>query len=644
MKDIISNEFIKLYKGTQPNWGFGDLSYVTYKRTYAREIKGENRTEEWYETIQRVINGAQELGAGYSLEEAERLFKYMWEFKGLYAGRMLAQLGTGTVKKIGSNSLLNCWFCNIKSIDSILFLFDNLMLGGGVGFSIKREHIYKFPYVKKGIKIELKNTKDADFIVPDSREGWIELLKKVLESFWINGKSFTYSTLLIRGYGEKIETFGGQASGPLPLIEGISDICKIFIQREGKQARSIDLLDICNILGRIVDSANVRRGAEIALGDVDDMLFLQAKRWDRGNIPNWRAKSNNSVYCSDINHLPPAFWEGYKGNGEPYGLVNINLAKRRGRLNDIMQDNCEGFNPCGEATLADGECCDLFEQFLNNIENLEEFIDVLLLLYKAAKCILNNRFLHDITSEIVKKNQRIGGSITGICQSFDKKIWLDTAYNALKKYDEKWSNERGWNKSIKLTVVKPSGTLSLLAGSTPGIHPGFAPYYYRTMRMSSDSLLANYCRERGYKIEYVENFDKSVDRNTIVVYFPISLKNCLYAKDTSAIKQLELVKEIQTLWSDQAVSVTVYYKLEELEEIREWLRKNYNNSIKSVSFLLHSEHGFSQAVYQEIAEEEYLNAIQKLKPVEMNLNVLDKEPLSSDCEGGSCGLNEIIKM
>ena len=109
-----------------------------------------------------------------------------------------------------------------------------------------------------------------------------------------------------------------------------------------------------NIIGSIVVAGNVRRSAQIAIGDMDDLQFLNAKRWDLGNIPSWRAMSNNSVVCNDISKLPEQFWDGYRGNGEPYGLINLGLARAVGRSGDTSYPDPEvaGFNPCAEQSLA----------------------------------------------------------------------------------------------------------------------------------------------------------------------------------------------------------------------------------------------------------------------------------------------------
>lgn len=766
--DILTKDFLKKYSSKKVNWKNG-LAYIVYKRTYSRQLQNGN-TEEYWQTLARCINGAQKIGAQYSQKEAERLYDYMFNFKCLYAGRMLWQLGTPLVDKFNGNSLINCFYTNISSIEDFCFLFENLMLGGGVGYSVRREHVHELPKIKSGVTVKHECTKDADLIVPDSRSGWISLLRKTLESYFENGKSFTYSTILVRGYGEPIKTFGGTASGPKILIDGIEKICSIFKSREGKKLRSIDALDICNLIGSIVVAGNVRRSAQIALGDSDDYLFLRAKRWDDGNVPNWRSMSNNTICADEFDYISDLVWDGYNGVGEPYGFFNLNLTQKYGRLGEKIQDvDIQGLNPCqpgwaklmtpegiktfsevkigdkiwsksgwtiiqdkwsngvkkiyryatqngnfvgtrnhrivehgqkievdnaiyidtftttawnvvetetipskimfreylgeeevfditvnnkshtywtdgcnvsncGEIGLENGGVCNLSEIFLNNIENKNELTDCAKLLYKTQKAVCSLDYIHERTTKIVHKNRRIGLGIGGICQALNKIEWLDDCYKELRKFDKEWSKKRDWPESIKLTTIKPSGTISLVAGCTPGIHTGIYKHYIRRVRMASDDKLVQICKEHGYKTEFQINFDDSIDRNTMIVEFP-----CVYEGETkltnafSAIEQLELLKKIQTEWADNAVSCTVYYKKEELKGIKEWLSKNYNNSIKSVSFLLHKEdeHGFKQPPYQEISEEQYNELIKNVKPFN-NIQINDELIDSLECSSGVC--------
>lgn len=277
------------------------------------------------------------------------------------------------------------------------------------------------------------------------------------------------------------------------------------------------------------------------------------------------------------------------------------------------------------------------EVFLNNIKSQEELIDISKLLYKTQKAITQLPYIHKESEEVTHRNARIGQGVTGICQSLDKLDWLDECYKELRRFDSYWSEKRGWPESIKLTTVKPSGTLSLLAGATPGVHPAYAKYYIRRVRMSSTDPLVDYCRKLGYHVEYVVNFDGTLDRDTSVVEFPCYAgDNAIIAKEMSAVEQLELVKKLQTVWSDNAVSVTVYYRLEELDTIKQWLAKNYETSVKSVSFLLHNDHNFRQAPYEEIDLETYFTKMLQVKPITAASNDLSGELFDDECATGAC--------
>jgi ribonucleoside-triphosphate reductase len=627
---------------------WSSVGYLTYKRTYSRRLNENDPnspTEEFNDTVSRVVSAANEqLGCGFDSGEADRLRRYLLELKGTVAGRFLWQLGTSTVNTLGLSSLQNCAFTVVdKPVEPFTWAMDLLMLGSGVGYSIQKSHIEKIPPVNESFKTPTRlDTADADFIVPDSREGWVALLGKTLKAAFLAHKtgkqSFSYSTQLIRSKGAPIKGFGGTASGPEDLVWGINEIGKVLEKRAGKKIRPIDALDIMNIIGAVVVAGNVRRSAQIAIGDPDDVEYLLAKRWDLGNIPSWRAMSNNSVVCNDPGDLHDFFWDGYEGKGEPYGLINLRLSRKVGRLGETQypDPDVQGYNPCAEQSLADKETCCLAEIYLPNITSLEEFKDVARLLYRVNKHSLALPCHLESTQEIVHKNMRMGIGVTGVLQATDQqKQWLDEVYRDLRNFDEYYSAKHGFNKSIKLTTVKPSGTLSLLPGVTPGCHPAYARYMLRRIRIAANHSLVDTCRQHGYPVEYQRNFDGSEDRSTVVVSFPFRHPDtATLAKDMTAVAQLETVKWLQEVWSDNSVSCTVYYKKEELPEIKKYLKKNYKNNHKSLSFLLHSEHGFQQAPLEEITKEQYEALVASTKPItgieEANIG------LDDDCATGAC--------
>lgn len=621
---------------------WGEVGYITYKRTYARKLKeNSEQTEEFQDTIDRIIKACdKQLNVGFTKEEEVELRETLTSLKGIVAGRFLWQLGTKTVDTLGLASLQNCATTLVNEpVRPFTWAMDMLMLGSGVGYNIQREYVYELPKAKK-VKIVRLDTKDADFIVPDTRQGWVELLERVLTAHFITGKGFSYSTICIRGKGTLIRGFGGVASGPEELCWGMENISKVLNDRAGKKVRPIDCLDIMNIIGYVVVAGNVRRSAQIAIGDMDDLQFLNAKRWDLGNIPNWRAMSNNSIVCNDFNLLPEQFWQGYMGNGEPYGLINLNLARKIGRTGDANYPDPDviGFNPCAEQSLADKETCCLAEVYLPNINSAEELDKVVKLLYRINKHSLALDCHHPETQAIVHKNMRMGIGVTGYLQATkEQRSWLKDQYTKLREFDVEYSAKHGFPPSIKLTTVKPSGTLSLLAGVTSGVHPAYSQYYIRRIRMAANSPLVDLCIKNGFDVEFQRKFDGTQDSNTRIVSFPCKFPaGTTLAKDTSAIEQLEFVKELQTNWSDNAVSCTVYYKKEELEAIRAWLSTNYNTNLKTVSFLLHNDHGFDQAPLEEITKEQYEEMKARTTSID-SVEIKETDLLDSmECEMGVC--------
>lgn len=441
---------------------FGPIGEFVYKRTYSRKINDEgDETESFPQTIDRVLTAARDQLKVLDLQDKkyfEKAREILLTLRGSVAGRFLWQLGTKTVDKLGLMSLQNCAFVVVNEpVRPFVWAFDALMLGSGVGFNIQLKHVYSLPKVKTGVVIKHLEVKDADYIVPDSREGWGLLLEKVLTSHFITGESFTYSTILVRGAGEPISGFGGTASGPGPLIKGVRQIGEILSKRQGKKIAPIDALDIMNIIGSVVVAGNVRRSAQIALGDGIDRNFLRAKRWDLGGIPAYRAMSNNSVIVSDIDELPDHFWDGYMGNGEPYGLINLPLSREVGRLGETQyQDpDIEGVNPCAEQSLGNYETCCLAEVFLPNNNTKEKLWDTVELLYKINKHSLALPCHLKETEAIVNHNMRMGIGITGYLQSTaEQKSWLSDIYLRLREFDKNYSKANGFNPSIKLTTVE----------------------------------------------------------------------------------------------------------------------------------------------------------------------------------------------
>ncbi len=644
----LSDSMIREYATRQVPWG--PVGYITYKRTYARFQQELGRTEEWHETCGRVCNGLVDIGGLFSQKELESLYDSMFYLKGFPSGRAIWQLGTETVERLGADSLVNCWCTTISTLESFCFAFNELMLGGGVGFNILPENVYSLPVVKFDPPVIRTDSPDCDLIVTDNREGWVELLRRVLEAFFGTGKPLIFSTQCVRASGKIIHSFGGVASGSEPLVKGILQVVKVLRSRVGEKLRPIDCMDIMNIIGTIVVSGNVRRSSQIAIGAPNDLEFLTAKDWNIQTVPNWRSMSCNTVSSENIKDLPPEYWKPYTEGGECYGLLNLDNFRHYGRLIDGIDYrpdfNISGCNPCGEIGLetsddGSGEPCNLAEVALPKIKDTDELIRVILPLYKACKTIANCSYLHSGSQKIVDRNYRIGIGLTGWMAApwAHAKDVLNKAYRALEEIDILHSALIGVPTSVKLTTCKPSGTLSLLPqGVTPGIHAAFNRYLIRRIRFAANDPLVETCRQHGYHTEPELRLDGTHNHETTVIEFPMDYgPNATTEDEVDVIQELETQKFLQTYWSDNSISCSHYFHPDEVPGIKKWLEENYESSIKTVSFMHTVADGFHQMPLEKITEQQYTELCDKVTPIteitdDQQIDMVD----SLECAGGSC--------
>lgn len=386
----LPDTFVEQYKHVTPNWGFDGLGYVIYKRTYARYLPDEGRTEDWYETVRRVVEGnfSIDVGTGEdptaTVEEAERLYHAIFNFAILLSGRNLWMGGTPYLKRI-ADAAQNCWglavkpdgyelpgvnlfsvpFPELTARPSFPFAFtaDQLMKGGGVGAAIGQEHLALFPDVKHAVDLRFACTKwhpnAADLgelapaghriVIDDSREGWYEAIATLIDAHFVDGwDRFTFDVSEIRPYGERIEGFGGKAAGPGPLVDCLRAMNDVLNARAGQRLRPIDAGDMIQLIGRCVVAGNVRRSALLLLGDSDDEAFLASKDYEHLENPaasQWRWASNNSLIWDENTDLR-ALAERVYQNGEP-GLINLELARSYGRTHDLKDDHrVVTTNPC----------------------------------------------------------------------------------------------------------------------------------------------------------------------------------------------------------------------------------------------------------------------------------------------------------
>jgi len=638
----LDDNFIAKFIGKQPDWG--PLGHITYKRTYARVVEGENRKEEFWETIRRVVEGCYSIQKEHCIKlslpwtdakaqnSAQIMYEKIWNFKFLPPGRGLWMMGTEFIARHGSMSLNNCGFAstddiNLKYSKAFQFVMDALMLGVGVGFDTKGAG-----------KITIKKPIEDHFTfqIPDSREGWVESLKLVIEAYFLGKRIPKFDFSLIRSAGQPIRGFGGIASGPGPLKDMLMNIQEILKARIGQPIRSLDILDIMNLIGKCVVAGNVRRSAEIALGEATDLEFIKCKQ-DKEKLYSHRWASNNSIFA--VKGLDYSFIaDQISVNGEP-GILWLDNAKAYSRMGDkpdFKDKKAAGVNPCGEQTLESFELCCLVETFPSRHESYEEYKNTLKYAYLYAKSVTLVNTHWQETNAVMLKNRRMGISQTGIIEAFVKYgrrtilDWCDNGYKYLRELDEDYSDWLCIPKSIKITTVKPSGTVSLLPGVPPGIHYPHSEYYIRRIRISKNSDLIEPIKNAGYHIE-----DDSYSPNTIVVEFPVHEQLFERSKDDVSIwEQAENAADYQKYWSDNQVSITITFKQDEANQIKHVL-ECFEDKLKSVSFLPIKEHGYKQAPYEEITKEKFEEMVSKLKPLDLD-KTKDRAIGSKFCDSESC--------
>lgn len=654
----LNDSFINEYVGKQPEWG--PVGYITYKRTYARRIDDSDPnsiTEEWWQTVRRVVEGTFSIQKNHCLlynlpwndekanRTAERMFKAMWDFKFLPPGRGLWSMGTDHIDKVGGCALNNCAFVSTKDIDKnftkpFTFLMDVSMLGVGVGFDTLGAGKVKIR--------DIRNKKaDLEYTIPDSREGWTKALELLLNPYVNDTYVFNFDFSKLRAKGEPIKGFGGYASGPEPLIALFSEIREVLDNRANSYITSSDIVDIQNLIGKCVVAGNVRRSAELAIGEVSDMEFPLLKN-DKKKLYNHRWASNNSMNVTIGGQSYDFFAENTANNGEP-GYIWLDTMRKYGRLKDppnYLDHRVMGANPCVEQTLESFELCCLVETFISRHESLQEYFDTLKLAYLYAKTVTLVPIHIPETDEVVKRNRRIGCSQSGITNAFvmfgRRKIleWSDKAYVFIDALDKQYSSWLRVPESIKKTSIKPSGTVSLLPPNiNPGIHYGIAKYYIRRMRVSNDSPLLIALAKAGYHIE------KDVySNNTSVVSFPVYDDTFVRGeKDVSMWEQLENAAQYQYYWADNSVSVTIKFQPEEAKDIINALTL-YESRLKAVSFLPYLA-DYKQMPIEPIDEAKY-HAMKSRIDEELLYKMVSNSNIESDggknlyCDSDKCEIRK----
>ena len=623
----LSDTFVEPYKTLPVPWG--PLGYVTFKRTYARRLSEfdpeSTGTEEWWQTCRRVVEGmfnmqkqhVFSLGLDWNDVKAQKTakdaFDRLFNLKWTPPGRGLWMMGTKFIEERTAAGLFNCAFRSTRDLNSkggylFAWMMDALMVGIGVGFDTEGAGT---------INIREPEYTNDTLVIDDSREGWVNSVHTLLDGFFFGGKVPKFDYSAIRPLGAEIKGFGGTSSGPDPLIELHDNLKQLFSSKIGEPITSVDIVDTENLIGRCVVSGNVRRSAALAMGRYDDKLYLEMKN-DQEKLYHHRWGSNNS-FNAEVGMDYTWHAKQSQTNGEP-GYIWLNNARTLGRFKDgprYDDVNVAGFNPCVEQQLEDAELCCLVETYPAKHDDLEDYLKTLKIAYLYGKTITLSNTHWPETNAKMLKNRRIGLSQSGVIQAFNKHgrremyDWCDKAYEHVKQLDEDYSNWLCIPKSVRMTSIKPSGTVSLLNGSTPGIHYPEDEYYIRRIRFATTSKLLKKLKEAGYNIE-----DDKYCPNTVCVEFPV--REPYFSKGKKSVsmwEQLETAAQYQYYWADNSVSITVTFKPDEADQLKSALEL-YETRLKAVSFLKYEETGYEQAPYEPITKDKYNELSPKIVPVE----------------------------
>ena len=564
---------------------------------------------------------------GSAQEAFDRLFNLKWT----PPGRGLWVMGSPLVMEQGNSAALqNCAFVSTGEMNKVdpakpfAFLMEASMLGVGVGFDNLG--------AEKNFEIYQPNQEEyLTYQIEDTREGWVDSVSMLINSYLKpNMLSLHFEYDMIRPEGTPIKTFGGTASGPAPLVRLHKAIRELFVGRAGSLLTKVDIADLGNLIGVCVVSGNVRRSAELLIGSADDQDFINLKNAEKfpkrnsydPEAPGWGWMSNNSIKA-EVGQDLSGIVDAIALNGEP-GVIWMDVSRQYGRLIDAPNNKdyrVMGYNPCAEQSLESYEMCTLVETYLNRHDNLDDFKRTLKFAYLYAKTVTLLPTHWPETNAIMSRNRRIGTSISGIADFADNqglpvlREYMNEGYLTVKRYDTIYSEWLGIRESIKTTTVKPSGTVSILAGESPGVHwtPG-GKYFNRAIRFSNQDPMLPLFKMANYRVEPAS---ESPD-TTSVVFFPIKSKSLRAEKDVSIFEKIALAATAQRYWSDNSVSVTISFDPEtEAKHIGTVLHL-YDGQLKTVSFLPSGNTVYPQMPYTQITEEEFnTQGVDKLFPIDL---------------------------
>ena len=611
-----------------------------HKSRYARYLPQEQRRETWGETVSRYLDYFKGQG---KLDDStyDELYTAIYDKEVMPSMRALMTAGEALDRDNVAG--FNCSYMAIdhpRAFDEMMYI---LMCGTGAGFSVERQYVAKLPEVAEDM-----HPTDTCIHVADSKIGWAKSFRELI-SLLYSGQVPTWDVSKVRAAGEPLNTFGGRASGPEPLVDLFKFAVSLFKGAKGRKLSSIEAHDLCCKIAQIVVVGGVRRSALISLSNLTDDRIRRSKHGNWWETEPQRGLANNSACYTekpDFEAFMSEWSSLYESRSGERGffsrVASQNQAAKNGRR-DAGHDF--GTNPCSEIILRPQEFCNLSEVVVRHddtFDTLKSKVRLASILGTLQATLTDFRYLRKKWQDNTAEEALLGVSLTGILDNkrmatVGPKLAgeLEELKNEAVRVNKDWAKRLGINQSTAITCVKPSGTVSQLVNSASGIHGRFADYYIRRVRADSRDPLCTVLEAAGVPVE-----DDVTSSSTKVFSFPQKApKGSTIASKQSGMEQLHLWDMYQRHWCEHKPSITVYYKDNDFLEIGNWLFNNFDEA-SGLSFLPFSEHTYQQAPYEEIDKATY-DAMLKVTPTEVNWDIVEASDLTEGaqtlaCTGGAC--------
>ncbi len=652
---------MKTKRDTLPN----DYQNFIALSRYARWLPEKNRRETWKETVARYFDFMEEHlkeNNNHELDAKTRKILEEAVFNLDVMPSMRALMTAGKALKLNHIAGYNCAYLSVdhpKAFDECLYI---LMNGTGVGFSVEEEQVKKLPEVP----MEILDVADT-IVVLDSKEGWQSGYRKLITALF-NGEIPRWDMSNVRKKGARLETFGGRASGPEPLIDLFQFTVNIFKEASGGHLNSYECHRLMCKIAEVVVVGGVRRSALISLSNLTDERMRHAKTGHWWVDTPEMALSNNSVCYTekpDMGIYMKEWLSLYDSKSGERGIFNREAAIKQVAKNGRRDTNHDfGCNPCSEIILRDGQFCNLTEVVIRAEDTQKDImrkVRLATILGTFQASLTNLKRLRKKWVDNTKEEALLGVSLTGIMDNaFMNGSNTERGYHGKKNLpdflsslreesvvvNKHWAELIGINPSTAITAIKPSGTVSQLVNSASGIHARHNDYYIRRVRADSKDPIARLMVDQGIPHE-----DDVMKPDSVKVFaFPMKAPDsAVLRNDKTAIEQLELWLTYQRYYCEHKPSITVSVKEHEWMEVGAWVYEHFDE-VSGVSFLPHSDHTYQQAPYEDCTQEEYLKLKEEM-PTGIDWALISKYELEDTttgsktlaCKGNVCEVVDLVE-